>query len=58
MNVRGAAGGAAPRKAGRIRVGRRSPTRSCQAVTPHVPPERARCPAWPARSFSARTDRG
>jgi hypothetical protein len=36
MNLRGAAGGAAPRQAGRMPAGRRSPTRRAKAVTPHL----------------------
>ena len=37
MNLRGAAGGAAPRQAGRMPAGRRSPTRRAKAVTPTWP---------------------
>jgi len=36
MNLRGAAGGAAPRQAGRMPAGRRSPTRLAKAVTQHL----------------------
>jgi len=36
MNLRGAAGGAAPRQAGRMRAGRRSPARRAKAVTPRL----------------------
>jgi len=36
MNLRGAAGGAAPRQAGRMPAGRRSPARRAKAVTPHL----------------------
>jgi len=52
MNLRGAAGGAAPRQAGRMPAGRRSPARRAKAVTPHLAGHRHG--GWPRREVTPR----